>query len=208
MILKYLFSIVYVFLFVSIFALSNAQAQNNKTIRKYDIVVAGFRIGGMTAEKTTTDSEINYEINSLVEFWFFGKVHVEFLQKADYKDGLLVEAYTHSNSNRGDFETFVKWEGDHYEVDATTYKFENKKPINQKVYSSPAKLYFNEPKDGDILMSENFGMLTKVKEEKSGVYAIDVNGNTNTFYYENGVLQKVVLENSIKNYVIRLAQDD
>ena len=106
--LKYLFSTVYIFLFVSLFALSNAQAQRNKTIQKYDIVVAGFRIGGMTAERTTAGAEVNYEINSLVEFWFFGKVHVEFFQTADYKAGQLVEAYTHSNSNRGDFETFVK----------------------------------------------------------------------------------------------------
>ncbi|MEN2282030.1 DUF6134 family protein [Algoriphagus sp. SE2] len=178
-----------------------------ETSQDFDIVVAGFKIGDMKAEKTENSNQTKFEINSLVEFWFFGKVHVEFLQTATYQETQLVEAYTHSNSNRGDFETSVKWSQDHYKVDAETYKFENTEPIYQKVYSSPAKLYFEEPKNGDVLISENFGMLTKIIEEKPGVYSINVNGNTNTFYYENGALQKVVLENSLKNYVIRRSND-
>ncbi|EAZ82884.1 DUF6134 family protein [Algoriphagus machipongonensis] len=205
MTLKHLFSLIYLFLLLAIS--SNSYAQEQSITQGYDIVVAGFRIGDMTAQKKVNGTQKSYEINSLVEFWFFGKVHVEFIQSADYENGQLMEAYTHSISNRGDFETFVNWETDHYEVNANTYKFENKEPINQKVYSSPATLYFEEPKDGDVLISENFGMLTQVVEEEPGVYAIDVNGNTNTFYYENGVLQKVVLENSIKNYVIRRKDD-
>ncbi len=207
MTLKYLITILYTFIIFQVVSIVPGYSQTKKTNHQYDIVVAGFRIGGMTAEKTENADQVNYEINSLVDFWFFGKVHVEFLQKADYQNKQLIEAYTHSNSNRGEFETFVKWQQDHYEVDANTYKFENKEPIRQKVYSSPAKLYFEEPSDGDILISENFGMLTKVTEEEPGVYSIEVNGNTNTFYYEQGVLQKVVLENSIKNYVIRKSDD-
>ncbi|WP_373400595.1 DUF6134 family protein [Algoriphagus halophilus] len=151
--------------------------------------------------------ETKFEINSLVDFWFFGRVHVDFLQKADYLNGQLNEASTVSNSNRGNFQTNVTWNGDHYEVDANTYKYENNEPINQPIYSSPARLYFEEPKHGDILLSENFGLVTTVVEDEPGVYSIEVNGNTNTFYYEEGVLQKVVLENSIKNYVIRRSDD-
>ncbi|MBN3582090.1 hypothetical protein JYB64_06805 [Algoriphagus aestuarii] len=206
-ILKNILPTLYIFFLFQVIAAIPANSQTKKTKHQYDIVVAGFKIGGMTAEKSENGVQTNFEINSLVEFWFFGKVHVEFLQKADYKNNQLVNAYTHSNSNRGEFETFVEWEKDHYKVDANTYKFENKEPIRQKVYSSPARLYFEEPSDGDILISENFGMLTKVTQEDPGVYSIEVNGNTNTFYYEKGELQKVVLENSIKNYVIRKSDD-
>lgn len=207
MYLKKLFSIVCITLFIIIISSHSVFCQQKKTVQKYDIVVAGFRIGGMVAEKTETTNQTKFEINSLVEFWFFGKVHVEFLQTASYLDDQLIEAYTHSISNRGDFETFVKWSVDHYDVKANTYKYENKKPISKKVYSSPAKFYFEEPKEGDVLISENFGLLTTVKEDKPGIYSIDVNGNRNTFYYEEGILQKVVLENSLKNYVIRRADD-
>jgi len=197
----------YLFLFSFFFIINLVYSQEKKTSQNFDIVVAGFRIGGMTAEKTDSLNKSKIEINSLVEFWFFGKVHVEFLQTASFLNKQLVGAYTNSNSNRGDFETIVEWSKDHYEVNAETYKYKNTESIYQKVYSSPAKLYFEEPSEGDILISENFGRLTKINEEEPGVYSIDVNGNTNTFYYEMGVLQKVVMENSIKNYVIRRADD-
>ncbi|MBN3519160.1 hypothetical protein JYB62_04020 [Algoriphagus lutimaris] len=192
-----------IFLFLS----SSAWGQESTVSQNYDIVVAGFRIGGMTAQKIQSPKETKFEINSLVDFWFFGRVHVDFLQKAEYLNGQLHEASTVSNSNRGNFQTNVSWNNDHYVVDANTYKYENNEPVNQPIYSSPARLYFEEPKHGDILLSENFGLVTTVVEDEPGVYSIEVNGNTNTFYYEEGVLQKVVLENSIKNYVIRRSDD-
>ncbi|WP_192349815.1 DUF6134 family protein [Algoriphagus sp. Y33] len=173
----------------------------------YDIVLAGFTIGSMKADKTTTPKGEDYQIHSKVEFWFFGKIHVEFLQKAQYENGQLMKATTNSDSNRGNFLTSVTWNKDHYEVDANSYKFHNGDPIDQVITSSTATLYFHEPKAGDVLISENFGMLTTVKEVEKGVYEIDVNGNMNRFYYEGGLLQKVVLENNIKNYSIKRRVD-
>ncbi|MDR7128323.1 hypothetical protein J2X69_000651 [Algoriphagus sp. 4150] len=173
----------------------------------YDIVLAGFTIGSMQADKTTTPKGEDYQIHSKVEFWFFGKIHVEFLQKAHYENGQLMKATTNSDSNRGNFLTSVTWNKDHYDVDANSYKFHNEEPINQIINSSTAALYFHEPKAGDVLISENFGMLTTVREIEKGVYEIDVNGNMNRFHYEGGVLQKVVLENNIKNYTIKRRVD-
>ncbi|MFC5623499.1 DUF6134 family protein [Algoriphagus winogradskyi] len=173
----------------------------------YDIVLAGFTIGTMKADKTTSATGEDYQIHSNVEFWFFGKIHVEFLQKAHYANGQLMNATTNSDSNRGDFLTTISWNKDHYDVDANSYKFHNEEAINQVIKGSTARLYFHEPKPGDVLISENFGMLTKVREIEKGVYEIDVNGSMNRFYYEGGVLQKVVLENNIKNYSIKRRVD-
>lgn len=173
----------------------------------YDIVLAGFTIGTMQADKTTSPKGEDYRIHSKVEFWFFGKIHVEFLQNVNFQNGQLMKAITKSDSNRGNFVTNVTWNKDHYDIDANSYKFHNEESIKQAVYGTPAKLYFHEPKNGDVLISENFGMLTKVKEIEKGVYEIDVNGNINRFYYEGGVLQKVVLENNIKNYSIKRRVD-
>ncbi|MCE7056719.1 hypothetical protein LZF95_18685 [Algoriphagus sp. AGSA1] len=197
------FVLIQFFLFIGIFWNSYGQTQTNK----YDIVLAGFTIGSMQADKTTTAKGVDYQIHSKVEFWFFGKIHVEFLQKAHYENGQLMRATTNSDSNRGDFLTTVTWNKDHYDVDANSYKFHNEEPINQIIKASTAMLYFHEPKDGDVLISENFGMLTKVREIEKGVYEIDVNGNMNRFHYEGGVLQKVILENNIKNYSIKLKVD-
>tara|TARA_R110002051_G_scaffold318357_2_gene400637 strand:- start:48 stop:671 length:624 start_codon:yes stop_codon:yes gene_type:complete len=173
----------------------------------YDIVLAGFTIGTMQADKTASGKSEDYQIHSKVEFWFFGKIHVEFLQNVNFQNGQLMKATTKSDSNRGNFVTTINWNKDHYDIDANSYKFHNDSPINQAVYGTPAKLYFHEPKDGDVLISENFGMTTEVREIEKGVYEIDVNGNINRFYYEGGVLQKVVLENNIKNYSIKRRVD-
>ncbi|PZX54894.1 DUF6134 family protein [Algoriphagus chordae] len=186
-------------------SISTAAAQ--KVVQEYDIVLAGFTIGKMQADKVTDGESVDYQIHSKVEFWFFGKIHVEFLQNVNFLKGQLMKARTKSDSNRGNFVTTVNWNKDHYDIDANSYEFHNEESINQAVYGTPAKLYFEEPKNGDVLISENFGMLTKVVELKKGIYAIDVNGSTNTFYYEAGVLQKVVLENKIKNYSIKLRVD-
>ncbi len=197
------FVFIVLFLLISLPWNSYGQTQTNK----YDIVLAGFTIGSMQADKTTTAEGIDYQIHSKVEFWFFGKIHVEFLQKAHYENGQLMRATTNSDSNRGNFLTTVTWNKDHYDVDANSYKFHNEEPIKQVINASTATLYFHEPKDGDVLISENFGMLTKVREISKGVYEIDVNGNMNRFHYEGGVLQKVILENNIKNYSIKLKVD-
>lgn len=182
---------------------ATAQTKTNK----YKIVIAGFNIGEMEAVQTTKGDQVNYNIHSLVEFWFFGKIRVEFLQDANYVKGQLMKAVTHSDSNRGNFVSELQWNTDHYEVDANSYKFENKEPINKPYYLSTAALYFQEPKDGDLLISENFGMPTTIREIEEGVYELKVNGSVNRFYYKDGILQQVVLENKIKNYSIKLAED-
>ena len=187
------------FLFVGSGLECFSQTQTNN----YDIVLAGFTIGSMKADKTTASNGEDYQLHSKVQFWFFGKIHVEFLQKAHYENGQLMKANTNSDSNRGNFVTTVVWNKDHYDVDANSYKFHNEEPINQVIKGSTARLYFHEPKAGDIIISENFGMPTTVREIEKGVYEIEVNGSMNRFYYEGGVLQKVVLENNIKNYSIK-----
>lgn len=187
------------FLFVGSGLECFSQTQTNN----YDIVLAGFTIGSMKADKTTASNGEDYQLHSKVEFWFLGKIHVEFLQKAHYENGQLMKANTNSDSNRGNFVTTVVWNKDHYDVDANSYKFHNEEPINQVIKGSTARLYFHEPKAGDIIISENFGMPTTVREIEKGVYEIEVNGSMNRFYYEGGVLQKVVLENNIKNYSIK-----
>lgn len=197
--------LILIFLFLSLGVSYNSFSQTKTNM--YDIVLAGFTIGTMQADKTTSAKGLDYQIHSNVEFWFFGKIHVEFLQKAHYAEGQLMKATTNSDSNRGNFLTTVDWNKDHYDVDANSYKFHNEEPINQVIKSSTATLYFHEPKVGDILISENFGMPTTVRQIEKGVYEIEVNGSMNRFYYEGGVLQKVVLENKIKNYSIKRRVD-
>lgn len=207
MLLKFYKPVSFVLLILFVSVSSSLSGFSQTKSNTYDIVLAGFTIGSMQADKTTSPKGEDYQIHSKVEFWFFGKIHVEFLQNVNFQNGQLMKATTKSDSNRGNFVTTVNWNKDHYDIDANSYKFHNEEPIKQAIYGTPAKLYFQEPKAGDVLMSENFGMLTTVREVDKGIYEIDVNGSMNRFYYEDGILQKVVLENNIKNYAIKLRVD-
>jgi hypothetical protein len=51
-------------------------------------------------------------------------------------------------------------------------------------------------------MAENYGISSPIKK-KGDYYEVDVNGNKNKFYYLNGKLEKAIMQNPVKNYVIK-----
>ncbi|SMD44990.1 hypothetical protein SAMN00777080_3628 [Aquiflexum balticum DSM 16537] len=191
--------------FVSICLISfffQPSSVNGQEVVNFDISVAGISIGEMSAIKTTTGNEIKYQINSLVSFWFFGKISVDYKSNTIYKNKQLYSAISSTNSKRGDFSSSIQWNKDHYKVDAKTYKFENNSPIKKPFFFSSAMLFFEEPKMVKEFLAENFGLpspVTKVKD----YYEVDVNGHKNRYYYIGGKLDKAIIYNPVKNYMIK-----
>ena len=46
-------------------------------------------------------------------------------------------------------------------------------------------------------------MVSKITEIEPHGYEIEINGNRNKFFYENGEMDKALMENPIKNYVVK-----
>ncbi|MFN3999413.1 DUF6134 family protein [Algoriphagus sp.] len=174
--------------------------------RHYEISVLGFNIGEMTANRSKIADSTVYKVKSNVSFWFLGKVNVDFRVDTRLAGNQIVWAKSNSSSNKGDFNSEIKWNGKFYDVDASTYKFENKKSINEPVALSSAMLFFNEPKDNQALLGEAFGLVSRVKKLSATSYEVTINGNTNRYYYENGVMVKAEMQSPIKNYVIKLVK--
>ncbi|MBW3468494.1 DUF6134 family protein [Arthrospiribacter ruber] len=166
-----------------------------------DITVAGIKIGEMEAIKKIDASFESYEIQSQVRFWFFSWIDVSFDAEAQYENGILQEAKSNTSSNRGDFSSHILLDNGRYQVNAKMYKFENEDPVLETVHLSTSKLYFEEPIDNAIFLAENFGLLSRIKK-KGNYYEVEVNGNKNRFYYENGDFVKAVMQSPIKNYVV------
>lgn len=175
---------------------------SGQEMASFDISVAGISIGEMTATKTSMGDEIKYQINSLVSFWFFGKISVDYKSNTVYKDKQLFSANSNTNSKRGDFSSSVQWNKDHYKVDSKTYKFENDRPIKKPFYFSSAMLFFEEPKMIKEFIAENFGLPCPVRKVKD-YYEVDVNGNKNRYYYIDGRLDKAIIYNPVKNYMVK-----
>lgn len=190
-----------VFLVASLLFTFESQAQS--TVQKFEILVAGFKIGNVVAEEVKKGETTEYHINSKASFWFFGKIEVGFTIRNVYQKELLIEAKANSNTNRGDFVSTALWKTDHYEVNAATYKYENNKPIPNPLYHSSGKFHFHEPKDGDRMISESYGLVSRVTEKSDGVYEVDINGYKNQYHFVNGKLDKIVVHHPIKNFVIQ-----
>jgi hypothetical protein len=176
-------------------------AQDMK-IEKFDITIAGISIGELVAKKELKGGEVHYELKSSVNFWFFGKVSLDYLTQAIYKEKMLVKANTTSKTNRGDFGTKIDWFNDHYDVKATNYKYELDTTIHKPYYFSSAVFYFEEPNQAKEFIPEAYGRPSLIKKVKD-YYEVNVNGNKNRFYYVNGKLDKAVMEFPIKNYVVK-----
>jgi hypothetical protein len=188
------------------FSFQSGKAQNLADERNYEITVLGFSIGEMTATRSTIRDTTIYLVSSEVSFWFFGRVNVDFSVDTRLKNKQIVTTESFSSSNKGDFESTIKWNGDFYEVDAATYKFENTKPIEKPLYLSSVMLFFHEPKEGEDFLGEVFGLVSKVKKIENNGYEVNINGNTNRYYYENGVMVLAEMESPIKNYLIKLVE--
>lgn len=195
-------------LFLLIFAFTSKIGFGQSMVkeRKYEITVLGFNIGEMTANRFTSRDTTIYEVTSEVSFWFFGKVNVEFNVDSRINNKQIVWTRSFSSSNKGDFQSEVKWNGRFYDVDAMTYKFENEKPIEDPLYLSSVMLFFHEPKGGEDFLGEVFGLVSKVKKIENNGYEVTINGNTNRYYYKSGVMVKAEMESPIKNYLIKLVE--
>ena len=180
---------------------SEIQAQSS--IQKFEILVAGFNIGQVTAEEIKKGETTEYHVNSKASFWFFGKIELGFTIRNVYQKELLINSKANSNTNRGDFQSIITWKGKHYDVNSATYKFENNEPIPNPIYHSSGKFYFHEPKDGDRMVSETYGLVSRVTKKSEGVYEVEIDGNRNQYHYKNGKLDKIVVQNPIKDFVVQ-----
>ena len=181
-----------------------AFSQEKAETLRYEIVVLGLKIGELVAEKSPEVNNFQtFKVESFVKFWFFGNVDLRFSTISQFQNEQIVKTKSESKTNRGDYLSTVQWNGNHYEVDANTYKYENQNPVKGPLTWCSTKLFFQEPRHGDLFLSEVYGVSQKITQLDPGVYEIKIDGNTNRYYYKSGILEKIVIENPIKNYQVR-----
>ena len=183
------------------FPWKNAHGQTTK--KSYEILLAGFQIGTMEVSEEKAGNLTTYNLESLVSFWFFGKINVTLTIKSIYQNGMLQSSESKSISNRVSFFSTIKWDGKSYVVDSHTYQFDNTNPIRTMIPFSTVKFYFQEPKNGLTMVSETYGLTSKILEIEPHGYQIEIDGNKNKFYYQNGEMDKALMQNPIKNYVVK-----
>ncbi|MEX2565071.1 MAG: DUF6134 family protein [Cyclobacteriaceae bacterium] len=172
----------------------------------YDISILGISIGEMIATKELKEDTTYFRLKSEVSFWFFGRIHLDYMTEVKYHQGQFIESTVRSKTNRGDFLSRIWLENDVYEVRANSYKYEFNTQIQEKIHYSAVRLFFEEPRGKDRMMTENHGKFATITPLGDGAYDTYVEGNENSYQYKNGQLQEVSMDNPIKNYVISRKQ--
>lgn len=182
---------------------TSTYAQEQSEDLKFEIQVLGLKIGDLNVAKYQVGDTLHYVAESQVKFWFFGSVNLTLTTHSYYVNGFLVKSQSRSNTNRGNFASFIYWDGKKYVVDATSYKYENKEPIYGLAEWCSARMFFEELEEGKKFLSEVYGLTTTIEKMGPTMYQTVVAGNQNTYYYQFGALQKVELENPIKDFTYK-----
>jgi hypothetical protein len=176
--------------------------------RKYDIEIAGFRIGSMHVAQITSPTSMVYDQVSDVEFWFFGKIKVYYktVSRHDPATRQLLHSDIDAMSNHGNYQSDIVWQKDHYDINVKQYKYERKAIETQPIDFTTMRLYFEEPVGRTRVFAEYFGDYATIEPTKRGSYRVRIDDREDEYFYVKGKLVKIIKKNSIKNFAIRLVE--
>jgi hypothetical protein len=188
---------------VTVFFLTFSLLCQAEERREFDILVAGIKIGELSASKIIQDSITSYSITSTVNFWFFVRVKADYSINSHYKNGKLISSFVETRSSKGDFKSSVVWEENHYNVKVDTYQYKKDTILFSPIHFNVARLYFEEPDKVESLLADNYGQLVPSRKVEASVYQVTVIGNANRYYYKVGEMEKAIMRNRIKDFEIR-----
>jgi hypothetical protein len=178
-----------------------ASAQETEEI--FAIKVAGIKIGEVKATAIQEKGEMRYMMNSEVNFWFFGRVKMNVKTYSAYENGKFIKSKVTSASNKGDYQSTIEWVENQYQIDAETYRYALLDSLEKPMHFSGIRMYFEEPVEFKEMIAENYGLVSPIKKVNNEYYQVEIDGNTNRYYYQEGKLEKAVMQSPIKNYVIQ-----
>lgn len=171
--------------------------------RTYAVKVVGIKVGEIEVRKSQKADSAFYSLTS--------KVDVNFLVyhlKVDYRVNSLFIRDTFESSdvrvisNRGNYFTQTQRKGNAYLVKNEQIDKNLSRTIDQKISSSFAQLFFNEPLKTDKVYAEFYADFIGLKSIEPNSYRGELDKNIDEYHFENGLLVKMVKKNPITDMVI------
>lgn len=185
--------------------LSGSVVAAQKSTRQFEIRVAGFKIGDLTATQTIlNDSLTEYSLQSKVSIWAFYRIEVIYSNTSRFLNGQLISSTANTITNKGDFHATTSWQKDHYEIKSRAHNdYELDTIIRIPIKFNIAKMYFELPKNGTKVYADAYGVLAQAEFIDDKKYLVEVLGNRNKYYFKNGILLGASMDNPIKNYEVK-----
>ena len=175
-----------------------------KTVREYNIHVAGMKVGQMIAIKQIENDYTTYTLNSDVSVYIIKRYRVIDNLKAVYKDNILQYATVKTNIGKNEYFSAIIWTKDHYDVNVNGYKYQNHTTITKQIDWSVAKAYFEAPPSSAKVFSEDFGIFSDADYIGPNINQLVYKGKKNKFTYSNGIMVKADIQNNIRDFILTL----
>lgn len=167
---------------------------NLKTL-KYTVYRHGDEVGWINLSKFDAGNRSTISLASEVSFHVLFKFTVKANEKAEFMNGKMVHSYIYRKMNGNVKADKHTWYTDHgYEVEEASVK----KIVDVKnVMYNVDCLYFREPVGISEVYSDNFQQFVTIEKKPKGFYRIKFpDGNTNDYYYKNGVCAVIHVDNT------------
>src|SRR4051812_26347950 len=162
----------------------------------YKVVQNGNNIGWLKLQKNDSSETSVIRFNSEVKKRFLFLFSMIEKQEVLFQNGLMIKSYVYRKVNEDvKINKLTIYKGDHYIV--SEEKSLKSVMINNIRYNQLC-LYFFEPINIRQIYSDNFECLLTVEKMKKDCYQIKLpDGNTNYYYYTNGICSKVKVEHNL-----------
>ena len=173
--------------------------------RRFAIEIAGARIGTLSVTRQVLPgNEVSYtQVSDVQVNLLIYRVKVYYKVMSLFRGGQLMSATVDAHTNKGNYASSTVWKGDHYDIEASQYKYARKTTEQQKIDYTVTMLYFSEPTGRQQVYAEYFGDYFKLLPKARSDYRARLDDREDEYIYEQGRLVKVIKKNALKNFVIR-----
>lgn len=186
---------------ISLLITSWNSINSSEAIIYFDVVHNTKVIGNLKATRTIKDSKTYYHSSTTIKTRIIKKIRVNYKYVVIFDAGLLEKSAVHITVNeKPHAETFTRWEETNYQIMKND---KEEKTIKDSISYATVQLYFKEPLDISTCYSEQDGSFNTIIAIGNHSYKkINSKGKENIYYYETGILKKIIVDGGIIKFEI------
>jgi len=169
----------------------------------YNIKRGSNKVGAMNLKEVRSGSKISLDLESEVKASFIFSFKASGIEKAVFDNGILVYSSIYQKLNGSEkINKQTKLVGKNYIV---TNKGTQENLEHTAIYYTMVCLYTHEPIKTNRIYSDKFQKYLNIETIADHHYKINFpDGNSNEYYYQNGICTKIEVEHSFYHVVFEL----
>ena len=169
------------------------------TSKYFDIVLKDKIVGTLKVSQNTKDSTIYYHSSTVIKTRLIKDIEVDYKYDVTFNDMVLKKANVQITVNdKPHSKTTTLWKNGYYQI---TKNSNEENTLTEPIDYTTILLYFQEPVDIDRCYSEQDGSVNHIVALGNHTYKkINSQGKENTYYFNNGILKKAVIDGGIVSF--------